>query len=50
MTSGECHETLWLQVNFGSRNSLVPSGIKLLPEPMLTKIYIAIWRQLAAMS
>ena len=29
----------------GSGDGLVPSGTKLLPEPMLTKIDDAIWRQ-----
>ena len=28
-------------VNFGSGNGLVPSGIKQLPEQMLTQIYVA---------
>ena len=28
----------------GSGNGLVPSGNKPLPEPMLTQIFIAIWR------
>ena len=36
----------WWQVNIGSGNGLVPSGNKPLPEPMLTQIYVAIWRQL----
>ena len=31
------------QVNIGSGNGLVPSGNKPLPEPMLTKVYVAIW-------
>ena len=30
--------------NIGSGNGLVPSGNKPLPEPMLTQIYVAIWR------
>ena len=30
--------------NIGSGNGLVPSGIKPLPEPMLTQIYVAKWR------
>ena len=34
----------WWSVNIGSGNGLVPSGNKLLPEPMLTQIYVAIWR------
>ena len=29
---------------------IVPSGTKPLPEPMLTQVYIAIWRHLARMS
>ena len=33
----------WSPVNIGSGNGLVPSGNKPLPEPMLTKIYVAIW-------
>ena len=28
-----------------ARNRLVRSGNKPLPEPMMTKIYIAVWRQ-----
>ena len=32
-----------LQVNIGSSNGLVPDGIKPLHEPLLTKIYVAIW-------
>ena len=30
-------------VNIGSGNSLVPSGNKPLPKPMLTQIYVVIW-------
>ena len=30
--------------NIGSGNDLVPSGNKALPEPMLTQIYVTIWR------
>ena len=30
--------------NNGSGNGLVPSSNKLLPEPMLTQISVAIWR------
>ena len=30
-------------VNIGSGSGLVPSGNKPLPEPMLTKICVAIW-------
>ena len=40
---------LWL-VNIGSGNSLVPSGNKPLSVPMLTQIYVAIWRYWATMS
>ena len=31
-------------VNIGSGNGLVPPVNKLLPEPMSTQIYVAIWR------
>ena len=31
----------WSKVNIGSGNRLVPSDDKSLPEPMLTKIYMA---------
>ena len=31
-------------VTIGSGNGLVPPGIKPLPEPMLTQIYVTIWR------
>ena len=34
----------WRSVNIGSGNGLVPSGNKLLPEPMLTQISVAMWR------
>ena len=34
----------WWAVNNGSDNGLVPSGNKSLPEPMLTQIFVAIWR------
>ena len=34
----------WSSVNIGSGNGLVPSGNKPLPEPMLTHIFVAIWR------
>ena len=40
----------WLSVNTGSGNGLVPSGNKPLPEPMLTKISVAIWRHEATVS
>ena len=33
------------EVNTGSGNGLVPSGTKPSPEPMLTQIYVAIWRR-----
>ena len=33
------------KVNIGSGNGLMPSGSKPLPEPVLTKIYVAIWPQ-----
>ena len=32
------------EVNIGSGNGLVPSGNKLLPEPLLAQIYVVIWR------
>ena len=32
------------KINIGSGYGLVPSGSKPLPEPMLTQIYIALWR------
>ena len=38
-----------LDDNIGSGNNLVLSGNKLLPEPMSTQIYIAIWRDYTAM-
>ena len=31
--------------NIGSGNGLVPLGTKPIPEPMLTKIYVDIWRR-----
>ena len=34
----------WSLVNTGSGNSLVPSGIKPLPEPMLTQFFVVVWR------
>ena len=34
----------WWSVNIGSGNGLVPSDNKPLPEPMLTRISVAIWR------
>ena len=36
-------EPHWWKVNIDSGNVLVPSGNKLLPEPMLTNIYDGIW-------
>ena len=32
------------QINLGSGYGLVLSGTKPLPEPMLTQIYVVIWR------
>ena len=40
----------WWQVNIGLGNGLVLSCNKPLPEPMLTQIYVAIWRHQATMS
>ena len=37
-------------IKIGLSNCLVPSGTKPLPEPILTLIYVAIWRHKAAMS
>ena len=37
-------EHIWWQFNIGSGNGLVPSGNKPLPEPMLTKACVDIWR------
>ena len=37
-------------VSIGSGNGLVPSGNKPLAEPMLTQIYVSIWRHRATMS
>ena len=37
----------WYLVNIGLGNGLVPSGNNPLPEPMLTQIYIVIWRHYA---
>ena len=34
----------WWWDNIGSDNDLVPSGIKPLPEPVLTRIYVVILR------
>ena len=44
LSSDECHWTLLMRDQHGSDNGLVPSGNKPLPEPMLTQIYVAIWR------
>ena len=37
-------EPYWWYVNIGTGNGLVPLGNKPLPEPVLTKISNAIWR------
>ena len=37
-------ESYWWQVNIGSGNSLMSSGNKPLPEPVLAKISNAVWR------
>ena len=34
----------WWKINIGSGNGLVPSGNKPLPKPVLTQIYVAMWR------
>ena len=39
-----------LKSTLGSGNGLVPWGTKPLPEPMLTQIYVIIWRHLAMIS
>ena len=39
----------WWLVNIGSGNGLVPSGIKPLPELMLTQFYVVIWRHNVAL-
>ena len=33
-----------------SQNDLIPSNNKSLPKPMLTKIYVGMWRHLATIS
>ena len=33
-----------LQVNISLNNGILPPGNKLLPEPMVTQIYVTIWR------
>ena len=38
------------EVSIGSGNGLVPPGNKPLPEPMFTKIYVAIWRHYNTMT
>ena len=43
MSASESH---WWWVNIGSDNGLVASADKPLPEPILTQIYIDIWRHL----
>ena len=35
---------IYMQVNIGSGNGLVPLGNKPLPEPKLTQIIVAVWR------
>ena len=40
----------WLMINIGSSNGLVPSGKKQLSEPVLTKLYVAVWHPQATMS
>ena len=41
-------ELHWWDINIDSGNGLVPAGTRPLPEPMLTQIYVAIWRWLGA--
>ena len=43
-------EGQWFQVYIGSDNGLVPTGTKQLLKPMLTQIYVAIWRHYVALS
>ena len=50
LLSCQCHRTHWWWVNIGSGNGLVPSGNKPLPEPMLTHIYVTVWRHYPTMS
>ena len=40
----ECHSTLLMISNIGSGNGFGLSGNKPLPEPMLTLIFVAMWR------
>ena len=40
----------WCSVNIGSSNSLVPSGNKVLPEPIFTKFHNAMWVHMAIKS
>ena len=39
----------WWQVNLGSGNDVVPSGIKSLPEPPMTQFYVGILHHQATM-
>ena len=50
LPSRECYWTSLILVNIRSGNALVPSGNKSLPEPVFTKIHIAIWCHWATMS
>ena len=45
LPSDDCHWT-WTGVNCSPGNGLVPSGTKLLPEPMLTKVYVTYLKQM----
>ena len=36
--------TLNLEVKIGSGNAWMPTGNRLLPDPMFTQLYVAIWR------
>ena len=42
-------EYIWRSVNDGSGDGLLPSGDKPVPEPMLSQLYVAIWRHQARM-
>ena len=42
---GERHKTLSMIGQIGAGKSLVPSGSKALPEPIMTQIFVAIWSQ-----
>ena len=46
LPSGEYHRTS-CEVNISSGDGLLPDGTKLLPKPMLTQIYVAIWHHKA---